>query len=180
MPRSPKLQNQDSIAPLVSAWRRERPDLDPWPLEIFGRVQRLWMHIQRRAAGDWLGSLGLTWESFSLILTLRRSGPPFQLNPTNIYRESLLTSGAITNRIDRVEKAGWVRRIKDPNDRRGVLVQLTPAGRKLADRAVEVHFREMTRLFGNLSKSEAEQLAALLSRLLVKFEQVAPSKEAAQ
>lgn len=178
MARAPRKQNPDSITPMVAAWRRERPDLDPSPVEILGRVQRLWLHMQRHAVGGWLEPLGLTWESFSLILTLRRNGPPFQLNPTDIYRESLLTSGAITNRIDRVEKAGWVRRIKDPHDRRGVLVALTPAGRKLADRAVEVHFREMARLFDDLSKAEAEQLAGLLSRLLLVFEQAPPAATA--
>jgi DNA-binding MarR family transcriptional regulator len=115
--------------------------------------------------------MGLTWESFSLILALRRSGRPFQLRPTDIYRESLLTSGAVTNRIDRVEKLGYVQRIADPRDRRGVIIRLTPSGRSLADRAIELHFRKLEDIFGCLSKAESRQLTVLLAKLLANVEQ---------
>jgi DNA-binding MarR family transcriptional regulator len=162
---------KDSIDDFVRAWKRERPDIDPWPLGILGRIQRLSIQLQRTAVEQWLSPMGLTWESFSLILALRRSGRPFQLRPTDIYRESLLTSGAVTNRIDRVEKLGYVQRIADPRDRRGVIIRLTPSGRSLADRAIELHFRKLEDIFGCLSKAESRQLTVLLAKLLANVEQ---------
>jgi len=161
-----KPAKRDSIAEFMREWTRERPDIDPWPLGILGRIQRLSIQLQREAADDWLAPLGLTWENFSLLMALRRSGRPYQLRPTDIYRESLLTSGAVTNRIDRVEKNGWVRRLPDPQDRRAIIIQLTPTGRSLADRAIELHFRRLEGTFGCLTKVERLQLSALLSKLL--------------
>ena len=125
----------DSIETLVGEWRRERPDLDAAPFAIFGRIWRLTGNLLGDAE-KWLAPIGLTFESFSLIVTLRRSGAPYELNPTALYRESLLSSGAMTNRIDRVEALGLVKRLPDPNDRRGTIVRLTPKGVALADRAI--------------------------------------------
>lgn len=122
-------------------------------------------------ADRWLAPIGLTFESFSLIVTLRRSGPPYELNPTALYRESLLSSGAITNRIDRVEREGLVRRLPDPNDRRGTIVRLTAKGRKLADRSIQVHFEALKETLSVLDNAEREQLAKLLSKLLLSVEQ---------
>ncbi len=96
----------DCIDELIAEWGRERPDLDPWPLEILGRIQRLSTHLSR-IAEQRLQAIGLTWETFSLIVTLRRAGPPYALRPTDIYRKSLLTSGTITNRIDNVVRWAW-------------------------------------------------------------------------
>lgn len=107
--RTKRETGRDSIAEFICQWSNERPDLDPSPLGILGRVQRISVQLQKRASEEWLGPLGLTWESFSLLMALRRCGAPFRLRPTDIYRESLLTSGAITNRIDRAEtQAGYV------------------------------------------------------------------------
>jgi DNA-binding MarR family transcriptional regulator len=156
---------KDSIDALIAEWRRERPDLDPSPIAILGRLHRISARLQRRIE-TWLAPLDLTWESFSLILTLRRSGSPFALRPTDLYRESLLTSGAITNRIDRVEKQGLVRRRQDPNDGRAMVVQLTAAGRRLADEAAAIHFRALAETFSSLSKQECAQLNASLAKLL--------------
>jgi DNA-binding MarR family transcriptional regulator len=159
----------DSIEIFISQWKKERPDLDPWPVGILGRTQRISAHLQSRAA-KWLAPLGLTWESFSLLVALRRSGPPYALRPTDIYRESLLSSGAITNRIDQVEKKGWVRRHDSPTDRRGVIVRLTPAGRALADRAIEIHFRELAAQFGRMGKKDRQALLDGLGKLLHSLE----------
>ena len=159
----------DSIEGLLAEWRRERPDLDPSPFGIFGRIWRL----STAMLGDaerWLAPIGLTFESFSLIVTLRRSGPPYELNPTALYRESLLSSGAITNRIDRVEREGLVRRLPDPNDRRGTIVQLTAKGRKLADRSIQVHFEALSETLSGLDRGERDQLTKLLSKLLLSVE----------
>ena len=160
----------DSIERLLAEWQRERSDLDPSPFGIFGRIWRL-STAMLGDADRWLAPIGLTFESFSLIVTLRRSGPPYELNPTALYRESLLSSGAITNRIDRVEREGLVRRLPDPNDRRGTIVRLTAKGRKLADRSIQVHFEALKETLSGLDNAEREQLAKLLSKLLLSVEQ---------
>lgn len=159
----------DSIDGLLAEWRRERPDLDSSPFGIYGRIWRLSTALLGDAE-QWLKPVGLTFESFSLIVTLRRSGPPYELNPTALYRESLLSSGAITNRIDRVELEGLVKRLPDPNDRRGTIVRLTAKGRALADRSIKLHFEALTETLSPLDHSEREQLAALLSKLLLSVE----------
>jgi DNA-binding MarR family transcriptional regulator len=165
----------DTIELFMCQWRDERPDLDPAPFGIFGRIHRIAGYFNRRADA-WLGELGLTWETFSLIVTLRRAGKPYAMRPTDLLRESLLSSGAVTNRIDRVEHLGLVRRIPDPNDRRGVVVQLTASGRSLADRAIALHFKEMSRLLGGLPPKDAQRIATLLSTLLLSLEEVPSGK----
>jgi DNA-binding MarR family transcriptional regulator len=160
----------DSIDELMQAWERERPDLESWPFAIFGRIWRLSANLLGNAE-HWLSPIGLTFESFSVIVTLRRGGPPFEMNPTALYRESLLSSGAITNRIDRVEAQGLVKRLPDPNDRRGTIVRLTPRGRALADRAIKLHFESLAKSLGGLDKSERAQLTALLGKLLLSVEE---------
>lgn len=174
---SRKPANTDSIAAFIADWQRERPDLDPWPLGIFGRTSRIYAHFLRRA-DTWLSPLGLGWESFSLIAALRRSGKPYELNPTELQRQSLLTSGAMTNRIDRVEALGLVERRPDTADRRGVIVRLTPAGRALADKAIAVHFAKTAAVLGALNPREREQLDQLLAKLLHSLEN-APATAAA-
>lgn len=155
----------DSISVLLDEWRRERPDLDPSPFAIFGRVWRLGANLSNEIA-EWLAPLGLNFESFSVIVTLRRSGAPYELNPTALYRESLISSGAITNRIDRVEALGLVKRLPDPKDRRGTIVRLTPKGRTLADKAIELHFRKLADCLSGISLDEQVGLAAQLATLL--------------
>ena len=160
----------DSIEELVQAWQRERPDLESWPFAIFGRIWRLSASLLGDAE-RWLAPIGLTFESFSVIVTLRRAGAPFEMNPTALYRESLLSSGAITNRIDRVEAQGLVKRLPDPNDRRGTIVRLTQKGRSLADRAIKLHFEALAVSLSALDKAERAQLSALLGTLLLSVEQ---------
>jgi DNA-binding MarR family transcriptional regulator len=161
----------DSVEEFLVEWRRERPDLDPWPTGILGRLHRLSARLLRRSE-DWLGPLGLNWEAFSVIVTLRRSGKPYELRPTDILHDSLLTSGAITNRIDRVERLGLVQRRADKLDRRSCMVRLTPKGKQLADRAITAHFAALSRIIGVLNARERDQLAQLLSKLLASMEQV--------
>ncbi len=165
-----KKDAKDSIDLLLADWARERPDLDPWAFEISGRLWRASSSVLKKTE-DWLSPLGLTFESFSVIVTLRRSGHPFQMNPTALYRHSLLSSGAMTNRIDRVENAGLVVRRADPNDRRGTLVQLTAKGRKLADRAIAIHFEKLAELLSPLSLAERAQLSTLLTKVAVALEE---------
>lgn len=159
----------DSIQAFIDAWQRERPDLDPWPLGIFGRTQRVTAHFIR-VSEQILLPIGLSWEAFSLIVTLRRSGSPFELKPTDIYKDSLLSSGAVTNRVDRVEKLGLVKRLADPTDRRGIIVRLTPAGKKLADRAIELQFAMLGQKLARLSRRERLDLSNLLAKTLRSLE----------
>ncbi len=160
---------RDSVQRMLADWERERPDLDSSPIAVQGRLMRLSAHLQRQTE-KWLGPLGLSWEAFSLIVTLRRSGKPFEMRPTDLLRESLLTSGAITNRIDRVERMGLVERRPDVDDRRSSIIRLTPAGKRMADRAIASHFSAVDVLLDALAASEREQLARLLSKLLGSFE----------
>ena len=159
----------DSIAVFLHEWQAQRPDLDPWPLGIIGRVARIDLYVQRHSQ-SWLAPLGLTWETFSMIAALRRAGPPFAQKPSDLLRMTLLTSGAMTNRIDRVEAKGWVQRLPDPADRRGVIVRLTPSGKTLADRAIALHFKEAAQLLGFLNKSDRVLLESLLSQMLGRLE----------
>lgn len=165
MPSRPR----DSVEHLLSEWRRERPELDPSPIGIQGRIVRLSARLLRQIEG-WLAPLDLGWEAFSLIVTLRRSGKPYELRPTDLLRESLLTSGAITNRIDRVEQKGLIERRPDAADRRSYIIRLTPAGKRLADKAIATHLAETDKLLDALSPRERRQLAGLLSKLLGSLE----------
>ena len=163
------MEPHDSIEAFINQWKKQRPDLDPWPVGILGRTQRISAHLQTRAA-KWLAPLGLTWDTFSLLLALRRSGEPYELRPTDIYKELLLSSGAVTNRIDKVEEKGWVKRYDSPGDRRGVVVRLTPAGRAVADKAIEIHFRELAAQLSKIGKKERQLLLQLLGKVLALLE----------
>ncbi len=110
---------------------------------------------------------GLLGESFDVLASLRRSGPPYQLTPTQLYREMMLTSGAMTNRIDRLEEAGLVARKPDPSDRRGTLVRLTAKGKALIDAAAAEHAANEERLLAVLTATEQRQLGDLLRKVLI-------------
>jgi DNA-binding MarR family transcriptional regulator len=169
MPKRIQNTANDTIGVFIDAWRRERPDLDPWPLGILGRVQRISARLIR-ATEELLGPMQLTWEAFSLIVSLRRAGKPYAMRPTEIYRQSLITSGAATNRIDRVSELGLVRRVRDLNDRRGIAVELTAKGKAVADRAIEMQFAMLEEAFSALSPAERRQLTTLLAKLLSSLE----------
>ncbi|MGI1664210.1 MarR family winged helix-turn-helix transcriptional regulator [Palleronia sp. KMU-117] len=160
---------EDSVTHLVADWARERPDFDPLPIGVFARIHRLSSHLSNRTKG-WLEAEGLTWEAFSLIATLRRQGPPYEMRPTDILRESLLTSGAVTNRIDRVEQMGLVERRADLEDGRASLVRLTKKGLDAANAAIEVHQAHLWEVFGVLGGDELRALDAMLARTLALME----------
>lgn len=166
----------DSVEQVVAQWRAERPDLNPWPSAVAARILRLATHLRRQGERS-LESLGLSWESFEMLAALLRSGPPYALNPTTLYRSMLLTSGAMTNRLDKAEEAGLVRRASDPTDRRATLVQLTPVGRVIANEAIELYFRDIGAALGALSAKDRGQLAALLSSALLGMENSARARE---
>src|SRR3954451_23887300 len=125
---------RDEVDRLLEAWRRERPDLDVAPMEVLSRVSRLARHLDR-ARSQAFETHGLeSWE-FDVLAALRRAGVPYQLSPGRLLKETLVTSGTMTNRVDRLAARGLVERLPDPHDRRGVLVRLTPEGRTAVDGA---------------------------------------------
>ncbi len=139
---------QDAIDRLICQWKQETPDLDPRPMGLIGRVLRLSLLLQARVE-EVLKPLGLSLWQFDVLVTLRRNGKPYRMSPTQLMHDVMLSSGAMTNRIDRLEKMGLVRRLPDPDDRRGVLIELTKQGKSLAEKAVAARFDEAKR--GNRS-----------------------------
>ena len=159
----------DEVDDLVLAWRRERPDLDVAPLEVLSRVSRLARHLDlaRRAAFD---AHDLEPWEFDVLAALRRAGAPYSLSPGRLLQVTLVTSGTMTNRIDRLEAKGLVQRVPDPNDGRSVQVTLSDEGRRRVDDALTDLLAHERAILGALSAPHRDQLADLLRRLTVPFE----------
>jgi len=151
----------DFIDRLTEQWRCARPDLDPGPLELVGRVLILARYLERMVNGA-LAAHGLTLGQFDILATLRREGPDGRLTPTQLMRSVALSSGGMTNRLDRLEEAGLVRREADPDDRRGVVVGLTRKGRERIDVATDTRFRDAKQSLQPLGPREMRGLAGLL------------------
>ncbi|GAA3093935.1 MarR family winged helix-turn-helix transcriptional regulator [Streptosporangium carneum] len=159
----------DEVDRLVAAWRQERPDLDVEPLQVLSRVSRLARHLDRARRAAFAEHHLENWE-FDVLTALRRAGEPYELSPGALLRATLVTSGTMTNRIDRLTAAGLVRRRPDPEDRRGVLVSLTDAGRARVDNAFADLLRRERDLLAGLGKHEQQALSGLLRTLLVPFD----------
>jgi len=159
---------RDEVDELVEAWKREREDLDLAPVAVFSRISRLARHLDlaRRQAFTEHGIE--SWE-FDVLSALRRSGPPYELSPGRLLRETLVTSGTMTNRVDRLAGRGYVERYPDPADRRGVIVRLTPEGKTAVDGAFEALLEAEQLLLADLPAREQKLLAGLLRTLLAPF-----------
>ena len=159
----------DGVDLIVEQWARERPDLDTTAMAVLGRVFRL-----SRLAGDEMERVyaehGLGRPEFDVLATLRRTGAPHALSPGAHAASMMLSSGGTTARLDRLEKAGLVRRSPDPDDRRGVVVHLTPQGRRVVDRAVTAGLARQQELLAHLSPAKQERLSALLREALAPLE----------
>jgi DNA-binding MarR family transcriptional regulator len=155
----------DRVDLFIEQWNRERPDLNPAALGVVSRVLMLAKGLEQ-SADRALARFGLSLWQLDVLTALRRSGKPFQLSPTQLMELVTLSSGAMTNRIDRLEQLGLVVRERDPNDRRGVLICLTPEGRKLVDNAIVVRLADARRNLTPFTKAEQRTLAALLRKLL--------------
>jgi DNA-binding MarR family transcriptional regulator len=162
---------EDEVDRLVEAWRTERPDLNVEPLHVLSRVSRLSRHLDRARRAVFAAHEFESWE-FDVLTALRRAGRPYQLSPGQLLRATLVTSGTMTNRIDRLAAAGLVQRHPDPLDKRGVQVRLTDAGRTRVDAAFGDLLDRERELLGELSPVERRQLAGLLRTLLVPFDSV--------
>ena len=168
---------RDHVDLILEQWIRERPDLDPSPMGVIGRTMRAARSLDR-GLQEAFRPFGLAGWAFDVLAALRRSGPPFQLTPTKLAATLMLSSGAMTNRLDNLEGDGLIERLPDPTDRRGVLVALTPKGRALIDEAVAAHVANERRLLGALSPEEQRTLAALLRKLLLSLDGAAPPERA--
>jgi DNA-binding MarR family transcriptional regulator len=159
---------QDEVDTIVEAWHRERPDLDVAPMEVLSRISRLARHLDRIRANAFSAHDLESWE-FDVLAALRRSGQPYRLSPGQLLRETLVTSGTMTNRVDRLAARGLVTRQDHPEDRRGVLVQLTQAGKDAVDAAMADLLTAERRLLGALDVTEHDQLTRSLRILLARY-----------
>ena len=159
----------DEVDDIVARWGAERPDLDVAPLQVLSRVSRLARHLDRARRAAFAAHGLETWE-FDVLSALRRQGRPYQLSPGALLRATLVTSGTMTNRIDRLEAGGLVRRRDDPQDKRGVLVELTGDGIRRVDAAVADLLARERQLLAGLAADQQEELAGLLRVLLAPFD----------
>jgi len=170
-------QQRDMVDRVQEQWATERPELDTSAFAVIGRVSRAARIIERRLIenfeahgldGDWM---------FDVMMTLRRAGEPHQLTAGELVRQTMVTTGAMTNRIDRLEARGYVERIADPTDRRVVLVRLTPEGRAIVDEAAEAHYRLERELLRSLTPRQQATVSRSLRTLLVDLGDVPPDTE---
>lgn len=167
------MTGKDRIDAIQAQWAEERPELDTRGFGLVGRLLLLGKLLERRV-GQALAPHDLALWAFDVLATLRRQGAPYQLTPGELSRATLLTPGAMTNRIDRLEAAGLVRREADSSDRRGVRVCLTDAGLALVDRAVESRFAEADSAVSTLPQRDRASLERILRRLLGELERELP------
>jgi DNA-binding MarR family transcriptional regulator len=150
-------------------WASEWPALDTEPIDVVARVGRL-AHFFDEGINAVLGVYGIRREGWDVLAALRRAGPPYRASPTELYRRLMRTSGAMTNRLNRLESAGLIARVADPADARGRLVELTENGHRLVDELAPLHLANEQTMLTPLTPAERAELAALLAKLLVAFE----------
>lgn len=160
---------EDEVDRLVAGWRHALPGLDVSPLEVLSRVTRLARHLDRQRSTVFARHDLETW-TFDVLSALRRADPPHQLSPGQLLAQTLVTSGTMTNRIDRLEERGLVRRRPDLSDARSVRVQLTAAGRRRVDAALADLVAREEAILATLSTDDRATLAALLRRVVAPFD----------
>ncbi|WP_404943762.1 MarR family winged helix-turn-helix transcriptional regulator [Rhizobium ruizarguesonis] len=168
-PRDGDRSGDDHVDRLRRQWAVELPDLDTEPMAILGRAFRL-SNLVRPSIEATFADFGLDRGEFDVIATLRRSGAPYRLTPTEMYSALMISSGGLTHRLDRLEKAGLIRREKSPRDGRSVLVALSEAGAALAEKAFRTDMASEASFLQALDGNEREALAALLRKLIAGIE----------
>jgi len=162
----------DEVDRIVEDWSRERPDVDFAPMHVLSRVGRLAKHLDRARRRAFAASGLEPWE-FDVLAALRRTGAPYQLSPKSLLQQTLVSSGTMTNRIDRLVERGLVERRTDPHDGRGVLVVMTGRGADAVDDAISELLAGEAELLEGLSKPDQERLAGLLRKLTLDFDEQA-------
>ncbi|MEU6198243.1 MarR family transcriptional regulator [Streptomyces sp. NPDC047061] len=160
----------DRVARIQADWRRERPDVDVTPQGVIGRLHRLAGRLTEELCLVY-GRYGLSEGEFDVLCALRRAGEPYERAPGELAAHTMVTTGAMTKRIDRLERAGLVTRRRSDDDQRGRIVALTTPGRELVDRAFTDHMRNERRLVDLLTPAEAESLEVLLTTWLSRLEE---------
>lgn len=158
--------DRDGVDDILEQWHRERPDLDPAPIGVIGRISRLAREIEQRLEIVYREH-GLEPGWHDVLATLRRSGPPFRLRPSDLTTALMLTSSGTTKRLDRLERAGLVERSADPHDRRAVAISLTVDGLALIDRVTEAHLANERDILRSLADADQRRLADLLRKLQI-------------
>jgi len=163
------VSTSDEVDRIVDAWKRERPDLDVAPLSVLSRVSRLARHLDlaRREA---FAAYDLESGEFDVLAALRRAGKPYALTPSALVSQNLVTSGTMTNRIDRLEQKDLVARMPDPTDGRGVLVQLTTNGKSAVDRALEELLVRENKMLASISNVDRTKMATILRSIVLPFD----------
>jgi DNA-binding MarR family transcriptional regulator len=164
-----RASERDSIDRLIALWAPHLPDIDLEVEAIVQRLQKLTKSIRRRQE-ETLGEVDLAWGEWSVLGHLRLGGPPFRSSPGHLAKHEGLSSGAMTNRLDRLEERGLIRRLPDPDDRRGIQVELTDEGQRVYLEAVDLQAAKEATLATALSEREKGQLNNLLRRALLAFE----------
>lgn len=163
-------EDNDEVDRIVEAWQGERPDLNFAPLQVLSRVGRLTHHLDRARRTAFTRSKLESWE-FDVLSALRRAGEPYTLSPKQLLQQTLVSSGTMTNRIDRLVAAGLVERKADPGDGRGILVVMTPTGLTRVDAAITRLVDAEAEMLSALSTADQAKLAALLRKLSMGFDQ---------
>lgn len=164
----------DRAGNAMAQWRRERPDLDHTPIGVLGRLAEAAHLVQRDRLEPVFGRFGINGGEYDVLASLRRSGGDYALTPTTLCAATMVSSGGMTDRIDRLEKAGLIERRRNPADRRGWLVALTKRGFALVEQVVVAHLENERGVLAGLAKAEQKQLAALLAKLIAGL--AAPAK----
>src|SRR6185369_7156152 len=160
---------EDTTDRVLSGWGETRPDLGVGALQVTARLSRIGPHLARRQE-EVFGRFGLSRGEVGALSALRISGPPYQLSPTRLAKGLMLSSAGVTSRIDRLERRGFVRRLDDPNDRRGVIIELTDEGVAVVDAAVAANSASDRQLLARLEPDELATLETLLRKLLAGLE----------
>ncbi|GAB2800696.1 MarR family transcriptional regulator [Halomonas shantousis] len=160
----------DTVEKAIEQWRRQKPELNLLAMAVVGRMKVAGRLVQRDFLEPFFKEHGLQAGEFDVLATLRRAGAPYALGPTQLYEALLITSGGMTNRLDRLEKAGLIARAPNPEDRRGTLVSLTEDGLEIIDRIVPLHVENEAQALAGLSDEEQETLNRLLGKLIAGLE----------
>jgi DNA-binding MarR family transcriptional regulator len=167
------MANEDHVDRLLAQWARTAPRLDTRPVGVIARIGRV-ARYQDRGLAEVFAGHGLSRADFDVLASLRRVGPPYALSPSALSEAVMRTSGAMSQRLASLERAGLVERTLDPDDRRGIVVTLTPRGREVIDGLAPEHLANDRRMLAPLTSEEQATLAGLLKKLLLAYEAEAP------